>query len=60
MKDNRTATIHVRVNDAELDIIARLAEMKGISRAACLRQATLEKARSEGLEARSSDLRPKT
>jgi len=53
MKTNRTTKLQVRVNDIELDIIDRLSRQKGISYAACLRQAALEQAKACGIVARA-------
>jgi hypothetical protein len=55
MKANRDIKLQVRVNDSELDIIDRLARQKGISHAACLRQAVLEQAKEHGILPRNLD-----
>jgi hypothetical protein len=52
MTTNRTTKLQVRVNDTELDIIDQLSRQKGISHAACLRQAVLELAKASGIVAR--------
>jgi hypothetical protein len=49
MKTNRTTKLQVRVNEIELDIIDQLSRQKGISHAACLRQAVLEQAKASGI-----------
>jgi hypothetical protein len=49
MKTNRVIKLQVRVNDIELDIIDQLSRQKGISHAACLRQAVLEQAKAAGI-----------
>lgn len=49
MKTKRTTKLQVRVNDVELDIIDQLSREKGISHAACLRQAVLEQAKANGI-----------
>lgn len=49
MKNNRTIKLQVRVNDSELYVIDRLSRQKGISHAACLRQAVLDLAKANGI-----------
>ena len=50
MPSNRVTIVPVRVNDVEIKVIDQLAEMKGLSRAACLRTAALEEAKLKGIE----------
>jgi hypothetical protein len=52
MSTNRIVRVPVLINLQELDILDQLANEKGLSRSACLRQAYLEQAKEIGISYR--------